>query len=106
MVTRISSPALTLASPQLRATRLMPAVVPEVKMISQRCLGADEVADFFAGLFVLLGAAFAERMDAAVDVGVIVLVHAAEDVDHLPRALRAGGVVEKHERVIAVDVSA
>ena len=67
-------------------------------------LGADEVADFFAGFFVLLGAAFAERVDAAVDVGVVALVHAAEDVDHLPRALGAGGVVEKDERVIAVDV--
>ena len=66
-------------------------------------LGADERADFFAGLFVLLGAAFAERVDAAVDVGVIALVHAAEHVDHLPRPLRAGGVVEEDERVIAVD---
>ena len=67
-------------------------------------LGADEVADFFAGFFVLLGAAFAERVDAAVDVGVIALVDAAEDFDHLPRALRAGGVVEEDERMIAVDV--
>ena len=67
-------------------------------------LGADEVADFFAGFFVLLGGTFAERVDAAMDVGVIALVHAAENFDHLPRALRAGGVVEEDERVIAVDV--
>ena len=67
-------------------------------------LGADEVADLLAGLFVLLGAALAERVDAAVDVGVVALVDAAEDVDHLPRPLRAGGVVEKHQRLIAVDV--
>ena len=40
-------------------------------------LGADEGADFFAGFFVLLGAAFAERVDAAVDVGVVALVDAA-----------------------------
>ena len=82
----------------------MPAVVPEVKTISQRLLGADERPDFFAGFFVLLGAAFAERVDAAMDVGVVAFVHAAEDVDHLPRPLRAGGVVEEHERLIAVDV--
>ena len=37
------------------------------------------------------------------DVGVVVLVDAAEHVDHLPRPLRAGGVVEEDERVIAVD---
>ena len=103
VVTRISSPRLTLASPQLRATRLMPAVVPEVKMISRACSAPMKCADFFAGLFVLLGAALAERVDAAVDVGVVALVDAAEDVDHLPRPLRAGGVVEKHERLIAVD---
>ncbi len=63
-------------------------------MIS-RAVGADEVADLFAGFFVLLGAAFAERVDAAVDVGVVALVDAAEDFDHLPRPLRAGGVVEE-----------
>ena len=59
--------------------------------------------DFFAGFLVLLGAALAERVDAAVDVGVIALVHAAEHLDHLPRPLRAGGVVEKHQRPVAVD---
>ena len=81
----------------------MPAVVPDVKMTSRACFGADERADLFAGFFVLLGAALAERVDAAVDVGVVALVDAAEDFDHLPRPLRAGGVVEKHERLIAVD---
>ena len=66
--------------------------------------GADEGADLFAGLFVQLGAPIAERVDAAMDVGVVAFVDASEDFDHLPRALRAGGVVEKDERVIAVDV--
>ena len=102
VVSRISSPACTLASPQLRATVLMLAVVPGVKMISCDVLRADERPHFFAGLFVLLGAALAERVDAAVDVGVVVLVDAPQHVDHLPRPLRAGGVVEKHQRLVAV----
>src|SRR5207248_1975653 len=66
-------------------------------------LGADEVADLFAGLFILLGAAFTERMDATVDVGVVALVDAAKDFDYLLGALRAGGVVEKYKRPVAVD---
>src|SRR6476469_2562519 len=61
----------------------------------ERFFGADESADFFAGVFVLLGAAFAERVDAAVDVGIIPFVHAAEDIDHLPRSLGAGSVIEE-----------
>ena len=65
-------------------------------------LGADERPDLLAGLFVLLGAPLAERVDAAVDVGVVVLVDAAQHVDHLPRPLRAGRVVEKHQRPVAV----
>ena len=93
---------LQLASPQLRATRLMLAVVPGVKMISLACFGADERPHLLAGLFVLLGAPLAERVDAAVDVGVVALVDAAQHVDHLPRPLRAGRVVEKHQRPVAV----
>ena len=69
----------------------------------ERLFCADECADFFAGRFVLIGAPFAKRVDAAVDVRVIVLVHAAKNVDHLLRSLRAGSVIEKHQRMIAVD---
>ena len=65
--------------------------------------GVDEPLHLRPGRLVLLGAQLAERVNAAVDVGVGALVHAADGVDHLPRPLRAGGVVEKHQRLPIAD---
>ena len=90
------------ASPQLRATRLIPAVVPDVKMTSRAFPGSDECPRFLARFLVLLRASLAERVDAAVDVGVVPLVHAAKHLDHLPRSLRAGRVIQKYQRPVAM----
>ena len=43
------------------------------------------------------GRALAQVVHAAVDVGVVLGVEAGDGVDHLPRLLRRGGVVEVHE---------
>ena len=112
-VSRISSPARTLASPQLRATRLIEWVVPEVKMTcsvvaglspSGGSLGALMKARTFsrAASYKLVDL-FGERVDAAMDVGVMVLVGVDNRVDHLPRPLAGGGVVEIHQRHAVVD---
>jgi hypothetical protein len=69
-----------------------------------QCLfGPDEGPDFFAGIFVLFGTAFAERMNPTVNVCIIAFVDAAEHVDNLPRALGARGVIEEHERMTVVN---
>ena len=65
--------------------------------------GVDQSLHAAAGRFVLFGAQLAQRVDSAVDVGVGPLVDAAEGVDHLPRPLRAGGVVEKREPLMIAD---
>src|SRR5687768_13322512 len=64
---------------------------------------ANESSDFLARFLVLLGTAFAKRVDAAVDVGIIALVNSAKHLDDLPRPLRAGCVVQEDERAVAVD---
>ncbi len=68
--------------------------------------GVEERADLFAGLFVLFGAALAERVDAAMDVGVVVFVDAANRVDHLSGALCACSIVEKNQRMAVEHVVA
>ena len=67
-------PACRLASPQLRATRLMLSVVPCVKMTSSRRAGADERLHLAAGLLVQVGALIAQPVNAAMHVGVVLLV--------------------------------
>ena len=56
--------------------------------------GINEFRDAFARGFVSVGGAVAQLMDAAVDVGVVVLVVAHEGVDDLARFLAGGRVVE------------
>ena len=58
----------------------------------------DEGADLFARAFEIAGRGFAERIDAAVDIGVFRLVAMTHGVDHGPRFLRAGGAVEEDQR--------
>ena len=53
----------------------------------------------FVQLVDLLG----ERVDAAMDVGVVLLVGVDDRLDHLPRPLAGGRVVEIHQRHAVVD---
>ena len=85
--------------PQAAATRLIDSVVPRVKTISSALAGIKELRGAFARGLVRGGRAVGEFVDAAVDVAVIVLVVAADGVDHLPRPLAAGAAVEIDERV-------
>ena len=91
-------PARRLASPQLRATRLMLSVVPYVKMTSSRAAASMKRLHLLAGLLVQIGALVAQPVDAAMHVGVVLLVGVDDRLNHLPRPLRGGGVVEIHQR--------
>ncbi len=96
----ISSPGLRNLRPQAFATRLIDSVVLRVKMIScSGCACVDEAAGLHARGLVGGRRLFGERVQAAVDVGVVVLVVVHERVDHLARLLRGRGVVEVHERL-------
>src|SRR6476620_2298608 len=59
----------------------------------------DEMADLLACLFIQIGRLIAEPMDAAMDVGVAAGVDIDQSVDHLPRPLSGGRVVEINERL-------
>jgi len=62
-------------------------------------LGTNQSAHFFAGLFIKLGAALAQRVDAPMDIGIVAFIDVADRIDHLPRPLRAGRVVQKCQRM-------
>ncbi len=64
-----------------------------------RGFGADEPHHFFAGGFVQVGRFFAERIDAAMNIGVAAPVILVHRVNHLARSLRRGGAVEENERL-------
>ena len=102
-VSRITSPALTCAAPQLVATRLIDSVVPLVKTISLGELALMNSAVRDAGGLVGGGGAVAQFVDATMDVAVVALVIMADGVDHDLRALAAGGTVQVNER-FAVDL--
>ena len=72
-------------------------------MISRRRACVDEAADRLARTFIGVGGALAQRVDAAVDVGVVVLVVVVDGLDHRARALARSGAVQVHER-LAVDL--
>lgn len=59
--------------------------------------GVDEFRGAGAGGFVAVGGAHGERVESAVDVGVVAFVEAGEGVDHRARFLRGGSVVEVDE---------
>ena len=61
--------------------------------------GVDELRDAFASTFVNAGGAIAQLVNAAMDVGVVVLVVALDGLENLTRFLRGGAVVEVDERV-------
>ena len=81
----------------------MPSVVPRVKMISCAARALMNFAHAFARGFVGAGGAIAQFVNAAVDIGVVVLVVAADGIEDGARLLRGGGVVEVDERM-AVDL--
>src|SRR6185437_9272195 len=57
----------------------------------------DEAPHGVARGLIAGGGAFAEAVDGAVDVGVIVLVEVGYGIEHRPRLLRGGGIVEVGE---------
>ena len=62
----------------------------------------DEGPDLFPGLLVQIGALVAQPMNAAMDVGIMLLVDVDQRLDHLPRPLGGGRVVEIDQRHVAV----
>ena len=62
----------------------------------------DERADLLARFFVQVGALIAQPVDAAMDVGVVLFVDVDQRLNHLPRPLRGGGVVEIDQRHVVV----
>ena len=61
--------------------------------------GVDEFGGAGAGRFERGGGAVAQFVDAAMDIGVVVLVVMAQGVEHRARLLRGGGVVEIDQRL-------
>ena len=102
----MTSPCFNCASPHERATVLIAAVVPAVKMISRGLGRVDETARGFASRLIRTRRLFAERMDTAVHVAVVTLVAIAHRIDHCRRVLSAGGVVEIDQRFAAACVDA
>ena len=100
--TTTSSPARSrLANPC--ATRLMASVVPRVNTTSWACAAPEEPLDAPPRRLVVLGPLRTQEMDAAVYVGVLVRVVRCQPVEHGPRLLRRGRVVEVDERRAVVD---
>ena len=73
----------------------------EDDFLDRRC--TEERLHLFAGLFVGVGRAGGQRVGAAMDVRIVVLVKVRNRVDHALRLLRGGGVVEPGQR-LAVDL--
>ena len=63
--------------------------------------GVDEFGGAGAGGFIAVGGAHGERVESAVDVGVVAFVVAGDGVDHRARFLRGGSVVEIDEGLAA-----
>ena len=61
--------------------------------------GIDKLRNAFARAFVGGGGAVAQFVDAAVHVGVVVLIIALNGLEHGARFLRGGGVVEVYQRM-------
>ena len=56
-------------------------------------LGVQQCLRFFACLFVQLGAAFTQRMNATMHIGIVAFVYVANRVDHLDWSLCARCIV-------------
>ena len=82
-VTSSVSPGLRLASPQECATRLIASVALRVKMTSRTLARVDETRNLLARALVGGGGLLAERVGAAVDVGVGLTLEAVHRREHL-----------------------
>ena len=80
----------------------MPSVVPRTKIDLVRSARIEKALHLGAGLFVGLGGALAEFMNAAMDIGAVHFVKFHDSVDDRARFLRGGGVIEIDKR-LAVD---
>ena len=58
-------------APELEATRLIASVVPRTKMISRCFAGVEEAPDLGPSPLIRRGRGFAQRVDAAMHVGVV-----------------------------------
>ncbi len=63
-----------------------------------RC-GIDELANFLPRFFVQIGRLIAQPMNAPMHVGVSAGVHVHHRIDHLPRSLRRGGIIQIDQRL-------
>jgi hypothetical protein len=63
---------------------------------------ADEAGDPFASLLELRGGAIAQLVQAAVDIGIVLLIKTRERVDDTPWLLAGGGIVEV-DQGLAID---
>jgi len=77
----------------------MPSVAPRRKYDFAALRRADEATNFLAGLLMGGSRAFAQLVDAAVDVGAFLDVALADAVENHVGLLCGGGIVEIHERV-------
>ena len=95
----ISSPGPMRLRPKLAATRLIASVAERVKTISSVDAALRKRRTRLARRLVGLGRGVGEIVQAAMDVGVFVLVGVHEPVEDGLRLLRRGGVVEIDERL-------
>ena len=77
----------------------MLSVVPRVKTISSALAAPRYSATRCARVLVSLGRAGAQLVQAAMHVGVVVLVVVPQRIEHRARLLRGGGVVEIDQRL-------
>ena len=61
--------------------------------------GVEEGAHFFARGLIGVGRGIGEIMQAAMDIGVFVLIGMVHALDHRARLLRRGGIVEIDQRL-------
>ncbi len=97
-VRTIRSPALSCVRPQVEATRLIDSVALRVKTSSAGSGAPMKAAIRRRADLVGLGGLFRQPVDAAMDVGVLVLVEGGHRLEHRPRLLGRGGRIEVDQR--------
>ena len=95
----ISSPGSICARPNEDATRLIASVARAGEDDLVGRFRVEEGAHFLARVLVGVGRGIGEIMQAAMHIGVFMLVDMGHALDHLPRLLRRGGIVEIDERL-------
>ena len=87
----------------MAATRLIASVAERVKTISSCEPALKKARTLSRARLEGLRRGIGEIMQAAMHIGVFVLIGVGHALDHLPRLLRRGGIVEIDER-LAVDL--